>query len=65
MGRKKRRIFLAGLAKSGQEVVAEVPTPQPEEVVVEEPVAIVEPEPVVEEPVVKTVAKTTKTTKTK
>jgi hypothetical protein len=65
MGRKKRRIFLAALAKSGQEVVAEVPAPQPEEVVVEEPVAVVEPEPVVEEPVVRTVVKTTKTTKTK
>ena len=65
MGRKKRRIFLAGLAKSSQEVVAEVPAPQPEEVVVEEPVAIVEPEPVVEEPVVKTVAKAAKTTKPK
>ena len=65
MGRKKRRIFLAALAKSGQEVVAEVPAPQPEVVVVEEPVVIVEPEPVVEEPVVKTVAKATKTAKTK
>jgi len=65
MGRKKRRIFLAALAKSGQEVVAEVPAPQPEVVVVEEPVAVVEPEPVVEEPVVKTVVKATKTTKPK
>ena len=61
MGRKKRRMFLAGLAARSEEVIARVVAPAPE-VVAEEPVPIVE----VEEPVAaKPVAKVTKAVKAK
>lgn len=67
MGRKKRRMFLAGLAARSEEVVAPVAAPAPE-VVVEQPVVVAEPVPVVEveEPVAaKPVAKVTKAVKAK
>ena len=61
MGRKKRRMILAGLAARSEEVIAPVVAPAPE-VVAEEPVPIVE----VEEPVAaKPVAKVTKAVKAK
>jgi len=90
MGRKKKRILLANLAKRTQqpekqiiqkttieisvpqlkeivfeEVIDEIPLSQSEEMIVEDHIIAIISEPVVEKPVVKTVAKTTKTTKPK